>query len=164
MTGRRLTGGEEVLARTVFDDQIDYYKVRLIRGPAGNPVARIALRTNGAITLGNRIYFREDKYGSDYSLGIDWRRLFIHEMTHVWQYRRLTWFGFLPRYLVDFTMVGFKPKLMYDYSNGASFAGSRLEAQADLVCDYQHALDLKDEARRQKLAKRLRGSGLFNLA
>lgn len=86
---RKLTAGEIKLARKAFDEKIDYGKVRLSDGPGNNAAAHIAfMRGNPAITIGNTVYFKQG-FSADFSApGAD-GRMFMHEMTHVWQYRTL---------------------------------------------------------------------------
>jgi hypothetical protein len=80
---RALTAGEIAMARSIFNDAIDYSKVRLIKGkwwpfhPRGAAMA----------PMGN-IWFHPDGGGwsDDFSKEPLTRQgFFIHEMTHVWQ-------------------------------------------------------------------------------
>lgn len=81
--GRKLTSGEESLAKEMFGNDIDYTKVRIYDKKwaffQGN---RVAMTPDG------NIYFAPDVYKEDFSLASDGsKHFFIHEMTHVWQYQ-----------------------------------------------------------------------------
>ena len=79
--GRKLTIGEELLARSMFGNDIDYSKVRVYNKKFWPPQ-----RSNQAITPFGDIYYGSDVYKPDYSLESNsLKHLFIHEMTHVWQ-------------------------------------------------------------------------------
>jgi type VI secretion system secreted protein VgrG len=86
MDRRALTEGEIATAREAFGDGVDYDRIRIGKGPGRNPVAWLARRNgNPAITLVNTIHLFGADLGRDFSAGAD-RMLFLHEMTHVWQY------------------------------------------------------------------------------
>lgn len=71
-TGRRLSEGEERLARSIFGASIDYARVRLI------PTGFLEYRT-----VANTIRVPEDFTIDDEYMA----QTLIHEMTHVWQYQ-----------------------------------------------------------------------------
>ena len=136
---RTLTRGEIDLCRSVFPDPLAYDEIRLIDGPRANDFAEAAFRNrNTAITLRRTLYFGV-RWCGDFSCADDeGRRLFLHEMTHVWQWRRLGVLGFLARYARDFLACRCNAPAMYRYENDdIPFAASRLEAQAEMVGDYQ---------------------------
>lgn len=167
MSGKRgLTDGEKALVREAFEDRLPYEKIRLIEGASGNPAAMAAFKNgNTAITLRRSVYFRPDRYRADLSAGDPRdKELLLHEMTHIWQYKRLTVPGFLARYAKDLVGAGFKPAAMYRYEPGKTpFKGARLEAQAQMVGDYCEALVTGDTARRDQIALNLKESGLYRL-
>ncbi len=157
---RQLTAGEIALARECFGNSIPYESVKISDGPARNGVAIVAFqRGNPAITLGTTIYF-ERGYSEDFSQQAADKGLFMHEMTHVWQYRQLGTVKFLRRYLQDLAATGFKPSRMYDYAKGTTRYGeAMLEAQANMVRDY--CLARGDEAGKAVIGRNLAGSGLY---
>ena len=160
-TMRPLTSGEIALCRGIFPDHLPYEDVRLVDGPAVNDVAEAAFRNlNTAITLRRTIYFRT-RYCADFSGGDEaGRRLFVHEMAHIWQWQRLGVFGFLWRYARDFIVCRGDAQAMYRYeADERPFARSALEAQAEMVGDYQR----DDPRRRALIARKLAGSGLYGL-
>ena len=160
-TMRPLTAGEIALCRSIYPDALPYEDVRIVDGPLVNDFAEAAFRnTNTAITLRRTIYLRVH-YCPDFSkAGADARRLFVHEMTHVWQWRRLGVFGFLWRYARDFIACRGNAAAMYHYDAASpAFAGSRLEAQAEMVGDYQRAAG----EGRALIERKLAASGFYGL-
>ena len=92
------------------------------------------------------------------------RQLFIHEMTHVWQFRALGLLPFFLRYMVEFAKAKGRPGAMYAYQAGATpFGGAMLEAQAEMACDYGEAIWTDNVRRQAVLARNLAGSGLYGL-
>ena len=96
---RSLTAGETGLLDEAFHGGIDAGMVRLVDGHDDNPMARAAFRNgNSAITLRKTIYFGAH-YRPDFAQADPHSRgLFLHEMTHVWQYARLGLARFFLRY------------------------------------------------------------------
>ncbi|HEY0116143.1 MAG TPA: DUF4157 domain-containing protein [Allosphingosinicella sp.] len=166
MTSRALTSGEIKLAREAFGDSLPYQKVRFVDGHGGNPIARAAFRNgNSAITLRRTIYFGPAYYLPDFAVAKPAAKgLFVHEMTHVWQYRRLWTLPFFAIYGVQFAAVGFKAWRMYEYEQGKTpFRGAKLEAQAEMAGNYAEAKVEGDAAKMALIAKNLARSGLFGL-
>ncbi len=159
---RILTEGEIALCRAVFGSRISYSLVTLQDGPGLHPAARIAFRRgNPAIALGRRIYFREPPPADFSRAGEAAKRLFIHEMTHVWQYARLKLAGFLLRYADEFLARGADAGRLYQFSPGETrFATATLEAQAEIVSHYAVARGDGSGAE-SSLALNMAGSGLY---
>ena len=160
---RKLTAGETALAKTAFGNKIDYAAVRLSDGPGSNAAAHIAfMKGNPAITIGNTVYFKEG-FAPDFSVAGANGRTFMHEMTHVWQYRTLGMTAFFIRYGADLAKAGGKPNDMYKYTEATRFSEAMLEAQAQIVGDYHRAKTDGNAAATARLAKNLAGSGLYGL-
>jgi len=161
---RKLTAGEIALAKAAFGDKIDYKKVKLSDGPGLQPLAHAAFsKGNPAITVGSTVYFKQD-YCPDFSAPGKNRKSFIHEMTHVWQYRALGLPAFFARYGAEFAKAGGKPDDMYNYKQGTdTFGKAMLEAQAEMVADYSEALWTGNAAATARIAKNMAGSGLYGL-
>ena len=161
---RALTENEIALAKAAFGAGIDYSIVAVRDGSGGNPIAWVALlspRTD-AITLIRTIFFK--KLGEDFSK--DGRAgLFLHEMTHIWQYQALGALGFFWRYLMELLRAGLKQNELYAYEEGKTvFAEARLEAQAQMVQDYYDVrADGRDKKRLAEIGKNLAGSGFYGL-
>jgi len=80
---RALTAGERKMAEAVFGKALDYDKVRIKKGRIGGPLHV----DNSARTFGNSIYMH-NLYQEDFSkASLPMQGLFIHEMTHVWQFQ-----------------------------------------------------------------------------
>jgi hypothetical protein len=159
---RGLTVGEIALAEAAFGDAIAYERVTLRDGPGASFAAQIAFaRGNPAITLGSTMYFKRG-FCLDFSGPGEDAKTFLHEMTHVWQYRRLGQAAFYARYGRELAAAGFKPNRMYDYEPGkTAFAAATLEGQASMVADYSDALWSGHPAAIARFAKNLAGSGLY---
>jgi hypothetical protein len=79
---RSLTAGEISLAQEIFGNSVDYTTVKI----HDRPFAPFHQR-NVAMTPNGQMYMN-GCYSEDYSkTDPQWRSLFIHEMTHVWQYQ-----------------------------------------------------------------------------
>ena len=159
---RPLTDGEIALAGRAFGDGVDYRSVRICHGTGGNPGASIAFRNphNDAITLVRTIFFRGAPV-ADFSKAGD-PDLFMHEMTHIWQYQTLGILPFYWRYLLELEACDFRPPALYRYEQGATaFRDARLEAQAKMVQDYSGALRRDDDEAIAAIRRNLAGSGLF---
>lgn len=160
---RVLTGGEIGLCRPIFGDAVAWDLVTVHDGPGLNPVARIAFgRGNPAIALGRRIYFRAPP-PADFSAASDAATLlFLHEMTHVWQYRRLTIAGFLLRYADEYLAHGRDAARLYAFEPGKTrFAEATLEAQAEIVSHYALSQWRGGSGPATALALNMAGSGLY---
>jgi hypothetical protein len=160
---RTLTAGEIALARKAFGDKIDYARVKLSDGPGNHPFAHMAFaKGNPAITIGNTVYFKQD-FCPDFSAPGQNGRSFMHEMTHVWQYKTLGMAAFYVRYVAEVAQAKGKPNDMYKYTDDTKFNEAMLEAQAQMVGDYHRAKSQGNAAATARLAKNLAGSGFYGL-
>lgn len=124
---RGLTTGEIKNCRSVFGDSIDYSKVRihnrefLIFGLQPN---NVAMAPNG------EIYFNHKRFLPDFSESkFSEKRLFIHEMTHVWQYQ----LGY-PVMLRGAIRLGLS--YVYTLDMKKRLCDYNMEAQGCLLADY----------------------------
>lgn len=84
MAARPLTSGEIKLARSVFGDSIDYGSVRISPEKFGG----MDFLPEGTAMAPNGNLFMPGCYKEDYAAeSVATQSLFIHEMTHVWQYQ-----------------------------------------------------------------------------
>ena len=154
---RPLTEGERQLVTKVFGP-LELDRVRLCAGAGLNPFAEIAFRHTSAdaITLVRTIFFKAGP-AADFSTDAGQKPLFLHEMTHIWQYQKLGVIRFGLRYLRDLVARGFNRDALYKYESGkTAFRTATLEAQAQMVQDYAAGGD------RKRLDANLAGSGLFD--
>jgi len=160
---RALTEGEIALAKATFGARIDYGIVAVRSGSGGNPVAWLAqLGPNtDAVTLIRTIFFKT--LDADFSKGR--AGLFLHEMTHIWQYQTLGALRFYWRYLRELVAARLRQGDLYLYKRGTTaFAAARLEAQAQMVQDYYDVRAAAvDPERLADIAKSLAGSGFHGL-
>ncbi|MBY0564688.1 MAG: hypothetical protein K2P58_10920 [Hyphomonadaceae bacterium] len=78
---RPLTDGEVALGRGVFDDEIDWPRVRVAQGP---PLTFAAM-----VPLGRTIWFSRWRAARDFAdTDLDEQGWFVHELMHVWQAER----------------------------------------------------------------------------
>jgi hypothetical protein len=170
---RNLTTGEIALAKWVFKNHIDYSKVKIYFGnflPNQDPYT--------FVTPNGNIYAPEDVYLEDYSVAdLGSRKIFIHEMGHVWQYQSDTnvlvtggvihacaYFTDIDPYHYDIhelkaykstympNMLERLPKKLLDYN---------LEAQAEIIADYwliKHANKQVQHMRDANKTKNVKGS------
>ncbi|WP_144240812.1 hypothetical protein [Dyella japonica] len=128
---RSLTRGEEAMARTVFGDSIDYRKVKIRHGSYWL-LGRFQ-REDTAVTPDGNIHAPHPIYRDDYSAGTGAdRRLFMHEMVHVWQFQR--------DYAVKLNglRVSSRGRIAYQYqlSPESRLADYNMEQQGDIMADY----------------------------
>jgi len=121
---RPLTDGEIALARSVFDNAIDYDRVRIVRGkwwplqPRG-----IVMAPTGNI----HFHPADPRWSEDFSKApLEQQGLLIHELTHVWQSQTRGRF-YLPMMRHPFC------RYSYDLIPGQSFDRYGLEQQAEIV-------------------------------
>ncbi len=83
----------------LVDAEVDLDAVRL--HTSGPPSWYLSIVGRNAITLGDHVCFRETERLRD-------RRLLVHELVHVAQYRRMGRVRFVARYLLDLAKAGFR--------------------------------------------------------
>lgn len=75
---RALTEGEIAFARTVFGDEIDWPRIRILQAPK--------LGFGAMVPLGKTIVFSKWRAARDFAhANIDEQGWFVHELMHVWQ-------------------------------------------------------------------------------
>ncbi len=120
---RKLNDDEIKLAKKYFGDKIDYSKVRIMEKP--NLGQRIfSPGEGGGAASGHTIYM--PGYGGFYNYD---KALFLHEMTHVYQYETHNWGDFQWKKL-----IGSKSKYILDVNK--SFHDYSFEQQARIVQSY----------------------------
>lgn len=131
--GRALTTGEIDLARSIFQNSVDYGKVEI------NPAKFIFFQPdNSGMTPNGNIYAAGRVYSNDYSLrGNDTQCFFIHEMTHVWQYQNSI-LHVKTSALLEMMRHGFRYDRAYYYtlSRKKDLRDYRLEQQASIIVDF----------------------------
>ncbi|WP_137807876.1 type VI secretion system Vgr family protein [Pseudomonas sp. G(2018)] len=129
---RRLTYGEIAMAKTVFKNSVDYSKVKIHHGGWWLFFGF----QNTAVTPNGEMYFPESThyYKDDFSNTGDNRHkaLFMHEMTHVWQYQ----LGY-PIKKAGLT-VSSRGAAAYEYtlSEQSKLSSYNMEQQGEIISDY----------------------------
>ncbi|MGV3346526.1 type IV secretion protein Rhs [Enterobacteriaceae bacterium LUAb1] len=113
------------MCQALFGESIIYHNVWIHKGsylPFGLQDKQVAMTPSG------EIYFRND-YSSDFSKEfINRKHLFIHEMSHVWQYQH--GMNVKTRGLISWAVD-------YHYElHGWGLAGYGMEQQAQIIADY----------------------------
>ncbi|PIG28672.1 hypothetical protein CLU93_2969 [Janthinobacterium sp. 35] len=124
---RPLTKGEIDMAWMLFQDAIDYGKVKV----HGEPYLWFNWQPkNVAMTPVGEIYFHESDYKEDFSKEKDsLKHWFMHEMVHVWQYQ----LGYSVK-LRGAIRLGLDYK--YTLLPNQKLSSHDMEAQGDLLADY----------------------------
>ena len=151
-TDRKLTPGEIAMCRPIFKDSIYYSEVNVHKEdwlPFGIQNKDTIMTPNG------ELYCPKGKFQEDFSkLGAqdnDAKGVFMHEMTHVWQWqrgyrRRLKAKGFL--YGLISWSSKFGSKWVYGYDPQADknkkFSDFNMEQQGDIIEHYFRAKYLSD--------------------
>lgn len=146
---RPLTIGEIAMARSVFQDAIDYARVRVVRGsflPFGLQDQNTALTPRGSL------HFMPAQYRDDFSReGNGGKLFFIHEMVHVWQYQ--LGYGVLLHGALLALRGGYIRRRAYRYEAhaGGVLSDFNMEQQGDLIAHYFGARQLAIPAYVEKL-------------
>lgn len=130
---RGLTANELACAAEVFQDSLDYHAVKIHRRKyVFFQPAQVLMTPNG------EIYAPDLVYQDDYTLyGLNWSEIFIHELTHVWQYQNRV---LNPRFagMLEFVKNRFDYHKAYSYvlASGRDLIEYGMEQQAAMIADY----------------------------
>jgi hypothetical protein len=128
---RPLTEGEVALLRPIFRDGIDYAHVRVIDNAFPLQPANVYMTPRGHIYAPGRL-FQADFSAVRGSL----RQIFVHEMTHVWQYANgmdLVSQGFLEMLKNN---GAYEKAYAYELVPGRDLTDYGMEQQASIIEDY----------------------------
>jgi len=128
---RALTDGEIALLRPVFGDGIEYADVRVI--DASFPLQP----PGGYMTPRGRLYAPGPLWEPDFStVDPDLRAIFVHEMTHVWQFAN--GMDLVVQGVVDYTRNrgNYRKSYAYELVAGRDLTEYGMEQQASIVEDY----------------------------
>lgn len=153
---RFLTPDEIRLAAAIFGNRIDYAAVRIFNSPGG-----ILGHITSSTALRNDIRIHDpSRYAPDLSQASpDLRGLFLHEMTHVWQYQSGR--NFARELASDLVRHGFDRWAVYEYAlNQPRLSDYSTEQQAHMVATYHARLsdlaEVRDAGRRRALCETIR--------
>jgi len=128
---RYLTSSEKEMLRQIFKNTLPYDKIvcRINRHNVGG--------TYNSITPAGIPYFSTSIFCGDFSIASDDRQwIFVHEMTHVWQW----WHRIYPTLSAVGLFIGkagqYENAYPYDLTPKKSFLAFNIEQQASIVADY----------------------------
>lgn len=132
MVSRPLTSGEVALAKSVFGDSVDYSTVKISDGKF------VGFHPEGTAMAPNGNLYMYGCYHADYSQqSVMTQSLFIHEMTHVWQYQNK-----ILAPIAEAVKLNIKHKFNYTAAYNYTLDGKKdlldynMEQQASIVQDY----------------------------
>ncbi len=128
---RPLTAGEVALLRPIFRDGIDYAKVHVINNSFPLQPQNVYMTPRG------HVYAPGDLWQTDFStLRGGQRAVFVHEMTHVWQYAN--GMDLIGQGVVEFTKFRGQYEKAYPYELAADrdLVDYGMEQQASIIEDY----------------------------
>ncbi|MCX2897801.1 hypothetical protein [Pseudomonas mandelii] len=140
---RSLTSGEIAMARTIFKYAVNYEKVKIHHGGWWLFFGF----QNTAVTPNGEMYFpaSTEFYRDDFSADDEdkYKALFMHEMTHVWQYQ----LGYAVKSAgVTVTSRG-DDVYKYALSETGTLSEYNMEQQGEIISDYYIICVLGDAAR-----------------
>lgn len=130
--GRGLTEGEIKFLDGYFFGQVQYDRIRVIKGGVPNP-------KSGAMTINSLIFFQTFNYTDDFSTSdtVFKKAIFVHEVCHVWQYQKKIkgywWF----KALLEHIKFG-KETYKYQLESDKTFADYRFEQMGQMIEDYAY--------------------------
>ena len=130
---RALTAGERAMLRPIFRDGIDYERVRVIDAAFPFQPSGTYMTPRGHIYAPGRL-FREDF--SRPSLSGGERAVFVHEMTHVWQYA--SGIDLVARAVAEYAKYrgAYEKAYPYRLEVGRDLVDYGMEQQASILEDY----------------------------
>ncbi len=131
LPNRPLTAGEVALLQPIFRDGIDYERVRVIDNAFPLQPANVYMTPRG------HIYAPGELWQEDFSTGSRGRReVFVHEMTHVWQFAN--GMDLISRSLVELTKYGgaYEKAYAYELAPDRDLVDYGMEQQASIIQDY----------------------------
>jgi RHS repeat-associated protein len=146
---RGLTSEELAEAKKIFGDDYDYSSIEILTGDELPFIGKILTATDAAVTIGNTIYFPNEKDGSseyDPDIYIDW---LIHELTHAYQYQK-DGYAYIPKSIIEQLTKG-KDAYTINWDFTKEFDDYGIEEQAELVELYYEVLNKRNTLPNEKL-------------
>jgi hypothetical protein len=130
---RPLTTGERAMLKPIFRDGIDYDKVRVIHAAFPFQQRGVYMTPRGHVYAPD--YLFRDDFSARTLQGVE-RAVFVHEMTHVWQYAN--GMDLIGQGVVEFTKYRGQYEKAYPYllEPGRDLVEYGMEQQASIVEDY----------------------------
>lgn len=149
---RKLTAGEIALAQSVYQNSLDYDKIRIHHGR----LIPFFQHPKTAMSPFGTMHFPEQTYVDDFSSAdVSKQHFFIHEMAHVWQYQlglKLWLDG-----VILTAKGGYRDNACYQYEhhvgNCQHLSELNMEQQADVIADWFIFKHTQSQAKVQKLMR-----------
>lgn len=127
---RPLTAGEIAMLEPIFKDSLDYKAVRVINNSFPFQPENVYMTPRG------HVYAPGSLWQDDFSRGGLNRAVFVHEMTHVWQYAN--GMDLIGQSLVEFTQShgDYEKAYAYELDAARDLTDYGMEQQASIVEDY----------------------------
>ena len=136
---RPLTSNEIAMARQVFGDAVDYSQVKVHNH--GYWMFFGFQNSQTAVTPNGEMYMPKEIYEDDYSVTPINRALFMHEMTHVWQYQ----LGYTVKlHGLTVTSQG-EDAYKYNINPNDRLCNFNMEQQGNIISDYYMIVIRGDE-------------------
>lgn len=117
---RALTYGEVAIGRSVFGEEIDWPRVRVLQAPA--------LGFGAMVPVGRTIVFSKWRAARDFARApLDERGWFVHELAHVWQAAQGVLLAGAKLHALGRGAYAYKPR------PDATFASYNIESQAEIA-------------------------------
>lgn len=146
---RKLTSGEIKLAKSIYKNTLNYEVIKIY---FGSFFPLDAQNEDTFVTPNGSIYIMPKHYKDDYSIeSVSYRKLFIHELAHVWQHQRktnvllnagalqacsiLTALSYDP-YIYNIWETATVAQYVKYKSSTKRFLDCNLESQAEIFADY----------------------------
>ena len=142
---RPLTIGEIAMLKPIFRDGIDYARVRVINNSFPLQPQNVYMTPRGHVYAPGTLWLDDFSAGSLHGIR---RAVFVHEMTHVWQYAN--GMDLISEGVVEFTKHrgNYEQAYPYELEAGRDLVDYGMEQQASIVEDYYLITIDRDEPHR----------------
>lgn len=139
---RPLTAGEIAMLEPIFKDSLDYKAVRVINNSFPFQPENVYMTPRG------HVYAPGSLWQDDFSRAVRYRSVFVHEMTHVWQYAN--GMDLIGQSVVEFTRNrgSYEKAYAYELDAARDLTDYGMEQQASIVEDYFVVASESSEPRR----------------
>jgi len=155
---RKLTTGEIIFCKMLFESSIDYSRVKIFNGKwMPMQSESVVMTPNGNLYYPKKLFQEDFSINSSSGIFNEGLPTFMHEMVHVWQYQH--GYGVKIHGVCSF----YTPRYRYALSKDKTLADYNLEAQANLLADYFLLLKFKNLGAHRLLEKDYRGENYLHL-
>ena len=139
---RPLTAGEIAMLEPIFKDSLDYKAVRVINNSFPLQPENVYMTPRG------HVYAPGGLWQDDFSRAVHYRSVFVHEMTHVWQFAN--GMDLIAQGVIEFTKYrgDYEKAYAYELDPARDLTDYGMEQQASIVEDYFVLTSERAEPRR----------------